>query len=144
VLLGELAKAVTEGTRKKFMESVATVPLLFVDDFGMRKLLATAAADLLEIAMRRYGRASTLLTSNCPVRGLGKTTGRRGGNCPTSHSVIPPEDSAGGGSVSHRGGDCPPLRRGQNQEKPSHERKNKTNPRPPVGWERARCVYKRI
>jgi len=30
----------------------------------MRKLPATAAEDLLEIVMRRYERASTLLTSN--------------------------------------------------------------------------------
>jgi hypothetical protein len=36
----------------------------FIDDFGMRKLPATAAEDLLEIVMRRYERASTLLTSN--------------------------------------------------------------------------------
>jgi hypothetical protein len=26
------------GTRKEFMESLATVPLLIMDDFGMRKL----------------------------------------------------------------------------------------------------------
>jgi len=38
VLLDELADAVAEGTRKDYMESLATVPLLIVDDFGMRKL----------------------------------------------------------------------------------------------------------
>jgi DNA replication protein DnaC len=38
VLLDELADAVADGTRKEYMESVATVPLLIVDDFGMRKL----------------------------------------------------------------------------------------------------------
>ena len=64
VLLDELADAVADGTRKEYMESVATVPLLIVDDFGMRKLPHTAAEDLLEIVMRRYERASTLLTSN--------------------------------------------------------------------------------
>jgi DNA replication protein DnaC len=67
VLLDELAEAVIDGTRKEFMESVATLPLLIVDDFGMRKLPATAAEDPLEIVMRRYERASTLLTSNRPV-----------------------------------------------------------------------------
>jgi DNA replication protein DnaC len=36
----------------------------FIDDFGMRKLPMTAAEDLLEIVMRRYERACTLLTSN--------------------------------------------------------------------------------
>jgi DNA replication protein DnaC len=75
VLLDELAEAVIDGTRKEFMESVATVPLLIVDDFGMRKLPATAAEDLLEIVMRRYERASTLLTSNRPVEDWGKLLG---------------------------------------------------------------------
>ena len=75
VLLEELAEAVVEGTRKQFMESVATVPLLIIDDFGMRKLPLTAAEDLLEIIMRRYERASTLLTSNRPVEDWGKLLG---------------------------------------------------------------------
>jgi len=75
ILLDELADAVAEGTRKEFMESLATVPLLIVDDFGMRKLPATAAEDLLEIIMRRYERASTLLTSNRPVEDWGKLLG---------------------------------------------------------------------
>ena len=64
ILLDELAEAVADGTRKEYMESVATVPLLIIDDFGMRKLPHTAAEDLLEIIMRRYERFSTLLTSN--------------------------------------------------------------------------------
>src|SRR5271169_5140259 len=38
VLLDNLAEAVAEGTRQQFMESVASVPLLIIDDFGMRKL----------------------------------------------------------------------------------------------------------
>jgi DNA replication protein DnaC len=75
VLLENLADAVAEGTRKEFMETVATVPLLIIDDFGMRKLPLTAAEDLLEIIMRRYERASTLLTSNRPVEDWGKLLG---------------------------------------------------------------------
>jgi DNA replication protein DnaC len=75
VLLDDLAEAVVDRTRKEFMESVATVPLLIVDDFGMRKLPLTAAEDLLEIIMRRYERASTLLTSNRPVEDWGKLLG---------------------------------------------------------------------
>ena len=72
VLLDDLADAIAEGTRKEFMESLTTVPLLIIDDFGMRKLPMTAAEDLLEIIMRRYERASTLLTSNRPVDDWGK------------------------------------------------------------------------
>jgi DNA replication protein DnaC len=49
------------------VEAISTVPLLIVDDFGMRKLPHTAAEDLLEIIMRRYERFSTLLTSNRSV-----------------------------------------------------------------------------
>jgi IstB-like ATP binding protein len=41
-----------------------SVPLLIIDDLGMRKLPLTAAEELLEIIMRRYERASTLITSN--------------------------------------------------------------------------------
>lgn len=48
---------------------------LIIDDFGMRKLPHTAAEDLLEIVMRRYERASTLLTSIRPVEDLGKLLG---------------------------------------------------------------------
>jgi DNA replication protein DnaC len=75
VLLEELADANLDGTRKQYMESVSTVPLLIIDDFGMRKLPHTAAEDLLEIVMRRYERASTLLTSNRPVEDWGKLLG---------------------------------------------------------------------
>jgi DNA replication protein DnaC len=75
VLLDELADAVTDGTRKEYIELVSTVPLLIIDDFGMRKLPHTAAEDLLEIVMRRYERFSTLLTSNRPVEDWGKLLG---------------------------------------------------------------------
>src|SRR5882762_11143344 len=49
VLLDELADAVADGERKQFMAELAAVPLLIIDDFGMRKLPLTAAEDLLEI-----------------------------------------------------------------------------------------------
>jgi DNA replication protein DnaC len=72
VLLEELADATLAGTRKQYMEAVSSVALLIIDDFGMRRLPPTAAEDLLEIIMRRYERASTLLTSNRPVEDWGK------------------------------------------------------------------------
>ena len=75
ILLEELADSVLDGTRKQYMETITTVPLLIIDDFGMRKLPQTAAEDLLEIVMRRYERASTLLTSNRPVEDWGKLLG---------------------------------------------------------------------
>jgi DNA replication protein DnaC len=74
-LLEELADATLAGTRKDYLTELATVPLLIVDDLGMRKLPHTAAEDLLELIMRRYERASTLLTSNRPVDDWGKLLG---------------------------------------------------------------------
>lgn len=74
-LLDEIAEATIDGSRKQHMELLATVPLLIIDDLGMRKLPSTAAEDLLEIVMRRYERTSTVLTSNRPVEDWGKLLG---------------------------------------------------------------------
>lgn len=74
-LLEELSEATLEGTRKQAVDWFATVPLLIIDDLGMRKLPQTAAEELLEIIMRRYERASTLVTSNRPVEDWGKLLG---------------------------------------------------------------------
>lgn len=75
VLLEELADAVLDGKRREHVELLSTVPLLIIDDLGMRKLPVTAAEELLEIIMRRYERASTLITSNRPVDDWGKLLG---------------------------------------------------------------------
>src|SRR5258705_9746009 len=75
ILLEEIADAALDGKRKEHMELLATVPLLIIDDLGMRKLGPTAGEELLEIVMRRYERASTLLTSNRPVEDWGKLLG---------------------------------------------------------------------
>ena len=74
-LLDELADASIDGTRKECLKFLETVPLLIIDDLGMRKLPLIAAEELLEIVMRRYERASTLLTSNRPVEDWGKLLG---------------------------------------------------------------------
>ena len=75
ILLEEIADATLDGTRKEHMEFLATVPLLIIDDLGMRKLPSTAAEELLEIVMRRYERTSTFLTSNRPIEDWGKMLG---------------------------------------------------------------------
>lgn len=74
-LIEELADATLDGTRKEVIADLAAVPLLIIDDLGMRKLPPTAAEDLLELVMRRYERASTLFTSNRPVEDWGKVLG---------------------------------------------------------------------
>jgi len=74
-LIEEIADATLDGTHKVLIADLATVPLLIIDDLGMRKLPHTAAEDLLELIMRRYERASTMLTSNRPVDDWGKLLG---------------------------------------------------------------------
>ena len=64
-----------DGSRKEHMELLSTVPLLIIDDLGMRKLGPTAAEELLEIVMRRYERTSTPVTSNRPIEDWGKLLG---------------------------------------------------------------------
>jgi DNA replication protein DnaC len=75
ILLDQLAQATIRGTRKEYMQCLAKVPLLIIDGLGLSKLPLTAAEDLLDIIMRRYERASTLLTSNRPVEDWGKILG---------------------------------------------------------------------
>ena len=43
VLLDALAEAVADGTHKEFMESLTTVPLLIIDDFGIMDTYSSAA-----------------------------------------------------------------------------------------------------
>jgi DNA replication protein DnaC len=74
-LIEQLADATIDGTRKETLNDLASIPLLIIDDLGMRKLPSTAAEDLLELVMRRYERASTLFTSNRPVEDWGKVLG---------------------------------------------------------------------
>src|SRR3974377_2125696 len=75
ILLEEITDATLDGTRREHMALLATVPLLIIDDLGMRKLPSSAAEELLEIVMRRYERASTVVTSNRPVEDWGKLLG---------------------------------------------------------------------
>ena len=76
-LLEDLADATLDGTRKEHMELLSAVPLLIIDDLGMRKLPLTAAEELLEIIMRPL-RADQHHTNFEPSGGrLGQTAGRR-------------------------------------------------------------------
>jgi DNA replication protein DnaC len=74
-LLEDVVEATIEDRRRDHLSEVAAVDLLIIDDLGMRKLPPTAAEDLLELVMRRYERASTIITSNRPVEDWGKVLG---------------------------------------------------------------------
>jgi DNA replication protein DnaC len=67
VLFEDMLLAHAIGERADAIATYSEIPLLIVDDLGMRKLPASAAEDLLEIVMRRYERSSTILTSNRPL-----------------------------------------------------------------------------
>ena len=75
-LLEELAEATLADTRKDYLTELTRVPLLIIDDLGMRKLPHTAAEDLLELIMRRYERALHRAHFESTGRGLGKTARR--------------------------------------------------------------------
>lgn len=75
ILFEELLLAEVSGERAAAITTLADVPLLIIDDLGMRKLPAHAAEDLLEIVMRRYERASTIITSNRPIEDWPKMFG---------------------------------------------------------------------
>ena len=74
-LFEELVLATALGERPAIITKLTEVPLLIVDDLGMRKLPTSAAEDLLEVIMRRYERASTIVTSNRPLEDWPKLFG---------------------------------------------------------------------
>ena len=73
--LEQLAEATLADTHTHYVTEVTRVPLLIIDDLGMRKLPHAAAEDRLELVMRRYERASTVLTWNRPVGDWGRLLG---------------------------------------------------------------------
>jgi DNA replication protein DnaC len=66
-LFEDIVLATALGERSALVNKLTDVPLLIVDDLGIRKLPTSAAEDLLEVIMRRYERASTIVTSNRPL-----------------------------------------------------------------------------
>ena len=66
-LFGELALARGDGRYARLVRALANVQLLILDDWGLEPLDAQARHDLLEILEERYGRRSTIITSQLPV-----------------------------------------------------------------------------
>jgi DNA replication protein DnaC len=66
-LLDELALARGDGRIASRLKSLASVELLILDDWGLQPLDAQARHDLLEILEDRYGRKSTVVTSQLPT-----------------------------------------------------------------------------
>ena len=53
-----------DGTHERRMKQVTIVPLLILDDFGLRDLTVDGQADLYEVISERYAKTSTIITSN--------------------------------------------------------------------------------
>jgi DNA replication protein DnaC len=66
-LFADLALAHGDGRYARIMRSLNGVQLLILDDWGLEPLDAGARRDLYEILEERYGRRSTILTSQIPI-----------------------------------------------------------------------------
>jgi DNA replication protein DnaC len=66
-LFDELDLAHGDGSFPRRLKRLAAVDLLIIDDWGLKPLTPQGRHDLLEILEDRYGRKSTLVTSQVPI-----------------------------------------------------------------------------
>ncbi len=66
-LFDELALARVDGTYAKLLRKLERADVLVLDDFGLGELTAPQRHDLLEVLEDRYGRRSTIVTSQLPL-----------------------------------------------------------------------------
>jgi DNA replication protein DnaC len=66
-LFADLALARGDGRYARILRNLGGVQLLILDDWGLDPLDAGARRDLYEILEERYGRRSTILTSQVPI-----------------------------------------------------------------------------
>ena len=66
-LFAELELARGDGRFDRLFRKIARVDLLILDDWGPERLTAPQRRDLMEIVEERYGRRSTIVTSQLPV-----------------------------------------------------------------------------
>jgi DNA replication protein DnaC len=66
-LFDEVALARVDGTIARLLAKLAKADLVVLDDFGISALKDPQRTDLLEILEDRYGRTSTVITSQLPI-----------------------------------------------------------------------------
>jgi DNA replication protein DnaC len=66
-LFRDLAEARADGSLSRLLESIARTDVLLVDDFAMAPLNDDERRSFLEVCDDRYGKRSTVLTSQLPV-----------------------------------------------------------------------------
>jgi len=62
-----LQDAHVSGSYSSFRKKLAKIPLLILDDWGMKPLSMDECHEVMELAELRYGRASTLISGQLPV-----------------------------------------------------------------------------
>ena len=67
-LFEELELAHGDGRFPRLFRSITKAQLLILDDWGPDRLTTTQRRDLLEIVEERYGRGSTMITSQLPIK----------------------------------------------------------------------------
>lgn len=74
-LIASIMEASATDQRKGLFAKLLKTDLLILDDLGFKRLKHDDAEELLEIIMRRYERASTVMISNRPIEDWPKTLG---------------------------------------------------------------------
>ena len=67
-LIEALANARLDGSYIKWLNQIARTPLLIIDDFGLQPIDHNIKLALLQILEDRYGKGSTIITSQLPVK----------------------------------------------------------------------------
>ena len=67
-LFDELALAKAEGTYAKLLRRIDRADVLVLDDLGLGDVTSAQRHDLLEVIEDRYGRRSTIVTSQLPIK----------------------------------------------------------------------------
>jgi DNA replication protein DnaC len=62
-----LSEAQLEGRYTSLREKLSNVPLLILDDWGLRKFTLEETHEVMELVERRYGRAATIISGQLPV-----------------------------------------------------------------------------
>lgn len=74
-LLEMLTLAQTPSVKRSLLKELLQVPLLIIDEFGMKNIPANLSEDLMEIFHRRHKTGSTVICTNRPIEDWGRILG---------------------------------------------------------------------
>lgn len=67
-LFDKITYAKADGTYFKYVDMIARMKLLIIDDFGLKRIENQQCTMLLDIIDERHGKSSTIITSQLPVK----------------------------------------------------------------------------